>query len=378
MSLALLALLGCPKPSDALDPALSDTPELPTAGSDDPLGVLEHLAGSEDPSSRARALSLLLTEGDAAKWGPIAMRDESDWVRRAAIEALAARNTPEGRALLEALAADPAADPYLRGLAAMRAPGEASATAIRSALAAEREAWRVAPLALAAVRLGDTEARETLDRALRSGQLPLEIEFFQEIGRTGDTALLPALTAAQATAEEELVFPIAAARLMLGDASGESALRTALDEPDEELKLEVLDYLVLVDHPASVALLRRASSSGPDLVTWYADLALAERTGTDSGVFEKAFASPDRELRALAVRFAGLALDTENKRTKRQALAVVSSGLADPDPAVRAESCRAVAASGLAEARPAAERLLQDDIDMVRVEASGAVLALMP
>jgi HEAT repeat protein len=375
MGLMLVALLGCPKSGSTLEGALPDEAS-ETSSATDPLTVLTESATSEDPSPRARALALLLEQEGPGRWGQQALADESDWVRRAAIEALARRSDPDSRALLEGLVADPQVDPYLRGLAALRAPGPASAEAIRAALEQEREAWRVAPLALAAVRLGDEAARARLVRALESGELPLEIEFMHEIGQTGDASLVPALVHAQERVEEELVLPIASARLMLGDAAGEQALRTALSEDDEERRLEALDYLVELDHPAATTLLRRASSLGPDLVTWYADLALAARTDTNGQVFEKAFAEPDRELRSLAVRFAGEALGAPSKRAEKGAQKVLTQALSDPDAWVRAGACRAAAELGMTDTRTAMEALLGDEVELVRVEASGALLAM--
>jgi HEAT repeat protein len=374
LALALVALLGCPKGGSTVETALPEPVSAREAS--DPVAVLTASATSEDPSPRARALALLLEREGPARWGTQALADESDWVRRAAIEALARRSDPDSRALLEALVANPQVDPYLRGLAALRAPGPASAEAIRAALEQEREAWRVAPLALAAVRLGDEGARPRLVRALETGELPLEIEFLHEIGQTGDPSLVPALVRAQELVEEELVLPIASARLMLGDAAGEQALRTALSEEDEERRLEALDYLVELEHPAATTLLRRASSLGPDLVTWYADLALAARTDTGGQIFEKAFADPDRELRSLAVRFAGEALGAASRRADKGAQKVLTQALSDPDAWVRAGACRAAAEVGMTDARPAMEALLADEVELVRVEASGALLEL--
>lgn len=372
---AALTLAGCPKGrSGAVDPTLPE--QVVTVAADTPLVQLEAGAGSLDPGPRARALALLVANSGPEPWARRALLDPSGWVRRATIEELGRRSDPESRALLEGVAADRDADPYLRGLAAMRAPGPTSAKSMEEALTTEREAWRIAPLALAAVRLGDGAAQPALLSALSTGELPLDLEFMVEVGRSGDPAVAGALETAQGRAEEELVLPIASARLMLGDASGEQELRKALAEDDEERRLEALDYLVELDHPAATALLRRASALGPELVTWYADLALAARNGNDSELFAKAYADPDRELRALAVRFAGRAAAAGGRRVDKSAAKVVVEALSDPDTAVRVEACHAAAALHLAEARPAAEQLLTDEVEIVRIEASGALLAL--
>jgi hypothetical protein len=94
-------------------------------------------------------------------------------------------------------------------------------------------------------------------------------------------------------------------------------------------------------------------------------------------VFARAYAEPDRELRQLAVRFAGrAAAGTTARRVDKTTSKVVLDALSDPDAAVRAEACQAVAALRLPEAESAAEALLADEIESVRIEAAAAVLAL--
>lgn len=376
MTLAVL-LLACPRaPAER---AVDDLPEQATAAvAVDPTAVLEASAATDDPGARARALALLVAAVGAEPWGERGLRDESDWVVRAVVDALGARSDARARALLEGLATDGGADPYVRGLAALRAPGTASATAMSAAWPAEAEAWRVAPLALAAVRLGDEAARPALEGALATGELPLDLEFLEELGRSGDAGVARALGVAQDRVEEELVLPVAAARLVLGDATAEQVFRKALGDADEERRLEALDFLVEIDHPAATALLHKASSAGPDLVREYAGLALAARSGTDSEVFERAFAQPDRELRALAVHFAGVAGTggLGGRRTGRAVERVVLAGLDDADAAVRAEAARAVAGLRLAEGVAGLGPLLGDEVEPVRIEAAGGLLAL--
>ncbi|MEQ1502665.1 MAG: hypothetical protein ABMB14_10560 [Myxococcota bacterium] len=377
---ASLVLAGCPKGRSAVgDPVLPEQVDPVVAQA--PLAVLAAGADSLDPGPRGRALALLIEAAGADPWGRRAVVDPSDWVLRQGIDALGRRADPASRALLEQLAADPEGDPYARGLAAIRAPGPASSEAVTRALATEHEAWRIVPLALAAVRLGDAQATAALESSIATGEIPLDVAFVAELGRVTDPAvtagLVRALEAAQDRVEDELELPVAAARLMLGDLAGEQVLRKALADDDEERRLEAVDYLVELSDPASTALLRRASADGPDLVTWYADLALAARGAGDPGVFERAAAEADREVRAFAVKFAGLAAGgTDSRRVGKTAAKVVVAGLADPDAAVRVAACRAVAALRLADGRSGAEALLADESELVRIEAAGAVVAL--
>jgi HEAT repeat protein len=370
----VVALAGCPKAGTTgpVDPTLPEQAE--EVEPKEPLPQLKAGADSLDPSPRARALALLVEHVGPDPWGRRALLDPTSWVRRAGIEALAARGDPESRAMLEAVAADAQADPYLRGLAAMRVRGPVATRAIVSALAEEREPWRVAPLALAAVQLGDGTALPVLQAALEAGELPLDLAFLEEVGRSGSGEVAAALALAQDRVEDELVLPVAAARMMLGDAAGEQALRKALSDPDEERRMEALDYVVLVDHPAAVTLLRRASSLGPERVRWYADLALAARTGGGAETFERAFASADRDVRMLSVRFA--AASAEQHPSRRSPWPVVVDALRDPDATIRATAARGVAALHLDEARAATEALLSDEVQIVRIEAAAALLAL--
>ncbi|MEQ1566374.1 MAG: hypothetical protein ABMA64_12105 [Myxococcota bacterium] len=368
--------LGCPKSSTfEIDPALPETGD--SVQRLEPLSLLEQSAGSLDPAPRARALALLVENGDDPDhWGQRALLDPSDWVRRAGIEALGRRGDAPSRALLERAAADSEGDPYLRAMAAMAAPGPTASAAMADALTRERQSWRVAPLALAAVRLGDGSARPALEQALAQGELPLDLPFLREVGRSEERSLVTALARAQGRVEDELALPLASARLMLGDADAEATLRQAVTAPDEERQLEALDVLVDLDLPTALALVKRASEGPPGLVRWYAELALAAHGDGDTGVFERAYREPDREVRALAVEFAGRAAAGGTRRADKRAGQVVLAGLSDPDTTVRVTACRAASALRLGAAATAAQGLLTDEAEIVRIEASGALLSL--
>ncbi len=369
LALLCLVLVACPKGRQAtFDPNLPEHVDIVTAA--DPLEVLRSGADSADPTPRARALALLAASGP--DWDDEGLSDASPWVQRAVIEAVADRGDGAGRSALEALATREDLDPIVRGLAAVR--GEASAPGWQDA----HEPWVVAPLALAAMAHGDDGAREALADALATGELPLEVELVLEVGRSGDPALLPALQRAQDRVEDELVLAVAAARLLLGDSTAEQVFRKAITDSDVERRLEALDYLVDIDAAAAEALLRKAAGQGPELVTWYAELALAARTGSDPDLFARALADADREVRVLGARFAGEAAagGPANKKVVKAARKAIVDALADPDAPVRAEALRAVSRVGLEEARAAATALLGDEHQLVRIEAAGALLTL--
>ncbi len=337
------------------------------------MSVLEAEVRGAEPGTRARAVSLLVEHVGSA-WGAVAISDLSEWVQRQGVEALGAREDAESRALLLACAAARKTDPYVRGAAALHAGGDEAADIMREALRHETEGWRIAPLALALLRLGDEAARDPLAHALAAGELALEVEFVLAVGASGDALLLPALQAAETRVEPELVLPVAAARLMLGDAAGEQALRKAVSEGDLERQLEAIDYLARIDHPAADTLLRRATSGGPEIVTWYARLVLAVRAG-DMDPFGAAFDEEDPEVRALAamvVRSSPRNADRNEKSIGRG----LGDLLDDADPSVRAEAARSAGALSQTELRAGVAALLDDRHPRVRIEAAGAMLAL--
>lgn len=375
---ALLALLlaGCPHPQASTSvPALPE--QLEAVPEQEPLAVLEAGAAVLDPTLRAAALGLLIGEAGPG-WDARALGDPSPWVQRTAVRALLARGDPESQRQLERFATQPDRDPVVRSLAAVWMPSPAIAEATAEAWRQEQLPWRIAPLALAALVNGDPGARDGLSGALQTGELPLEIELILEIGHTGDTGLLPALELAQDRVEEELALAIAAARLLLGDPTAEQPFRKAVSDSDVERRLEALDLLVELDRPAATSLLTRARAEGPELVEWYAELALAARSGRDPELFTRAARDPDREVRQLAIRFSRLAATggTSDRKVARAARRAVIDGLADPDISVQLEAVRAVRALHLPEAQPAVAALLGEDSQLLRIEAAGALLAL--
>lgn len=343
-----------------------------------PRQVLTEAAAELDPSLRARALELVLRNDWGPEWDARALGDPSGWVQRAAVEALAARGTADTRQRLLAFITDSTREPMARAIAALRLTGPDARDAIGRAWRAEPASWRRSSMALASVVHGDDEALEVLTSIIGRGQLPLELELFFAIGQSAEPALVEPLQRAQRTVEPELELPVAAARWMLGDGSAEEPFRKAVVGADVERRLEALDYLVRLDRGQTRGLILKARNQGPELVRWYADLALAAAAGNDSGLFEKAAAHPDREVRELAVHFASeVATSAEpNRRLSRVARKVLIGGLADDHSRVRLEALQGVRTHRLVEAAPAVQALLSDENRMVRLEASGTALLL--
>jgi hypothetical protein len=349
--------------------------------------TLERGAQDLDVAIRQRALALLIltsTEPGGGAWGPRALWDPSPWVEKRGVDALSTRiGEPETRALLAGLATRATADPYARGAAAFRLALAGDLTvlpAIQEAYRAEGRPWRAAPLALAAAVMGDVEALAVLERALREGELPLELGFVADLGRSRLTALVPALIEATDKVEEPLVLPLAAALVELGSAHGESLFHDALSSPDPERRLEALDFLVELHAHAVPGLLRRAAHGAPDLVQKYAAFALlVQGEGSVVDVTAAAVEDPDRETRALAVHCLGLASVAGaplHARDQKLAHRALRQALQDPEDVVLTEALQALARSGDPEDLAIIGALLDADALALQVEAAGAVLTI--
>src|SRR4029453_8893897 len=116
---------------------------------------------------------------------------------------------------------------------------------------------------------------------------------------------------------------------------------------DDEERLEAIDFLVDLQAPAAVPLLRRASHGGSDLVRQYAGFALlVQGEGSVADVATAATDDPDREVRSLAVRCLGKALAegaAMHARDQRVAHKALRNALEDPEEVVLSEALQALA-----------------------------------
>lgn len=347
--------------------------ELPEAveavEAEEPAQIVARATRSGDPGLRARAIAIAIHGGDLAIVGP-SLADESEWVRRSAVDALGGVGA---RDALVAVARDPAADPYLRGRAAVLAGDAGLAAEMHAAARSAPSPWEAAPLALAAVRLGDRSATPLLARAIDSGELPLDVEFARDLGRVAEPSLVPALRHAAERGEPELAPTLAATRLALGDAAAEPELRKLLTSGDEDAMLEVIDHAAELEPALAAPLLRRAGDAGSVTVARYAEIVLAATGGGDSGAFVRAVAGDDRELRVLALQLSVRA-NVEDRRVRRDVQRAVEVGLADVDSRARSAACRAAGQLRLTDLAPLLRARLVDEVEMVRLEAAGALL----
>lgn len=382
---ATLLLAACaPKRVAWTDPTLPEKSE--EVALQAPIAVLTEGADSDDPSVRGRALDLLIRTAagpDLPKWGNRAMWDPDGWVQRTAVDALAARiDDNAAAAVLDSFArrTDDLADPYARGAAGIRL-FEAGHTDVADAMSQawrdEPAAWRAAPLQLAALRLGDTDASAPLSQALANADIGLEPMFLLDIGASGQAELIEPLARGDEWVEDEMRLAFDTGRFLLGDDSAGKALERALNGSDPLVALEALDYLTAIPGDRATSLIRKARNGGTDLARTYAELALAARADGDTAMFSQAVLDPDPEMRALAARFAAEAAvrPDATRKTTKAAKRILEQVLADEDMEVRIAALKACTAVGVLVAEPTVAVHMADELLSVRVEAAGALLS---
>jgi HEAT repeat protein len=383
----LWALLGCAGRAPTQTDSVSVVRAEPDRGQ--AWAVLEDGAGSLEVPSRRRALDLLIAlsePADSVTWGARGLWDPSPHVQRTVTAALQARlPEPDSLAALQAFVQRDGVDSYTRCAAASglaRSGDTATIPAVRSALDDAFEPWRAAPCALALAEMADgeaaTAARAQLSEILASGELPLELGFVDDLGRSALPGLGGELVAVLDILEPELQLAVATAVLRLGEDDGEEWFRRALSDDDIELQLEAIDFLLTLPPQAASDLLRRAG--GPVKMT--AQLALIElgEGGPEDAV--TSLLALDREVRAEATRAIGgwLSMHREDgpRRMVRFCQDALIEALQDPEDMVRLQALRALARVGRAEDAEVIAPLLQADALLIRIEAAGALLALTP
>ncbi len=377
ISLGLMLGAGCAHRSPAsIDENLPEAVEsIPTQS---PREILLLATAHDDPTYRARALRLLLEtcpRDELATFGQISIADHDAWVRFSGIESLGAHlDDPTVVALLTHTATASGVPPDARGFAGELLAGHSTevGTALSQAWRTARHPWERAPIAFASLLHGDPDARDAFIHSISTGELFLDVAFIERVGRSGRDELHDGLEVSQERVEHDLVLAIAAARLRLGDHRGELALRRALTAPETVERLEAMDYLVDLEHPAATTLIKRARSAGPELVSQYAALALLERGLGATATLEEAASSDDREARFLAARFAArMAQMTSERKVVRVANRTLVLLADDSAAEIRAVALSALSGSAHRETLTAA---LAEDTLAVRLEAAGSLL----
>jgi len=351
---------------------------------DSPTGVLAEGAEALDVTIRQLSLGQLVRFSEdpgGGDWAGRALHDPSPYVRRRAVEALGSRLPEElSRIRLQEVVGRADIDAYTRGQAArLLASAEDHSTlpVVQEALASSQEDWERAPLAFAALVLGDDDALEGLDEALRRGDFPMEVDFFLDLGLSGRAELAEPLAAATERLEEDLLLPAAVSLIRLGHDRGSRLVREALGAEDPEIRLQALDFLADLEGDEATALIERARASGPPPVSSYAELvAFARGEGSPRLALEQA-ASIDREDRQQAVWAMGRHLlaapETRHASDLRRAL---RRALGDVELVVVHEAIEALAVAGRPGDVPALEELLQQELLGVRVAVAAAILEI--
>ena len=201
-----------------------------------------------------------------------------------------------------------------------------------------------------------------------------------DVGRADIEGLAPALVEASERVEEELVLPIAAALLQLGDRHGQALFRQALGADLPEQRMEAVDYLVRLEGEDAVELLEKARSAGPEPVRTYARMGLLARGLEDPELALEAMASADREQRKHAVWALSTYISVAEGLPKRELKRLQSAlrmGLVDPEVVVVIETIRGLARAGSPDDRALVAGLIEDDPALaLEVEVAGALLEM--
>jgi HEAT repeat protein len=343
-------------------------------------------AADLDVSDREHAIYTLVryTPADGGgSWAPRGLGDPSPYVQRAAIRALAERSAePNAREMLRSFGRKDSADAYNRALCAI-ALADRGDVGLKPELSAawrrSGSSWDVAPLALAAWRLGDAEALPALEAALREGVFPLETSFFDLLGRVGAPEFAPALAEALPGIEDALALTVAGTLVRLGSSAGEARLREALASGREEEALEALDILADLTPEQAGALVEKARGQG-GFVGSYAKLVQVGWGDGGTGPALNGLESRDRETRMLA--FQALTHRSSSKtplgvKDLRDARQHAASALDDESPAVQVAAIRFLGAAGLPEDVPALDAILAaEGGSPLRVEAAAAIVRI--
>jgi hypothetical protein len=330
-----------------------------------PEAVLLDFAASDDPTLRGRALAWLVV-ADPAQFAARGLHDPDGWVQSEVARAMVGDASQRDTLLNYVGRDDSLVDPYVQGSVALAL----GATALPR-LHPSGRGWRAAPLWFARLSLGDPAAEAPLAEVLRSGELPLESELFRDIGRSGQSSLLPALAAGQIEAEAELQPAYAAARAGLGDAGGDAVLRALLAD-GEMGPLGALDLLAPpLSGPVVARLLAEAARSN-DTSTAAGARAVQAAAGTRGvDAVERALAHPDRDVRLLAL---GL-VAAGDARLQKNARRWVRRAVADPDATVQIAALVAAQRLRLSGLEDVALPLFDSDDPRLRLEASGVIRA---
>lgn len=366
--------VSCVKSKEVVEKPLHEVAVNPTSFS-----VLELGASQLDISIRMRALAeLIRLSPDPAGgiWADRALVDPSPYVQKSGVDAVANR-LPEPRAfeLLRACVSRDEISPYIRGRAGFylaKAGDTSTGPVLAQAWRNTPNAWDAAPLALAAGMMGDLEAVTPIIQALSEGAIPLEVDFIMGLGDSG-LDLVSEMIDSKDLLEESLQIPLGLALIKKGKAIGETIVREFLTGEDEQLALEVLDYLSDYDIPETKTLLQKAESSPFLSVKRYARLIQVSRGEAPIDEAFELFEQENRELRAEVIfSLAEAVRSGVSKGDERKARELIRSSLEEDELFVNQAAAKALGIIG-GETELLESLINIEELDLFQIELAVAI-----
>ena len=221
--------------------------------------------------------------------------------------------------------------------------------------------------------MGNEPAQKALAATLSMADVPLEVDFFIELSRSGLDDLAMSMATGQEHVEEELALTYAVARLGLGDRGAESLLKGALDSETESIQIDAIELLGRVSGSDKL-LTKAAARSG--VVGDLSQMALMARGAKAPDALPKYAGHPDRFVREVAARAARVVFALDTKNATKAARQTVKLTIQDPDPIVRTEAIRTAVAIEFTSLDSELAESLTHELLSVRIEAAGALTLL--
>jgi len=280
--------------------------------------VLDASAADEDPMVRGMALRKLIElrpSPDWAAWGQRATWDPEEWVQRQGVEAIAG-HLPDSESVnqLRGVLERANVSPFVRCRAAMHLVQASSLggefhrsllASVQEAAASTRQPQNRSPCWVVGAVLGDADMATRLAAMLADGEVPLDLMFVDDLGRSDLSDMVESIESGMEWFEEPMEIPMASVLFRLGSDLGEARMTTAFRDPMVEPGLEALDLLANVRTERTTRLIEVASRSTVEEVQLYARLILTSRGKGKWQWLDEAAQSNDRETRLWAAQFVG-------------------------------------------------------------------------
>lgn len=343
-------------------------PDGPVVQAEAPRVVLEAGAASPSPGVRGAALrwlTLLTPPDKLIRWAMQGMYDPDPWVQGRVIDALVARiEHPEVVDLLLDFCGRGSADPYVRaraGAALMEAGHADRLDGMKQAWSGQPE-WRAAPLAVVALRLGERGALAPLYVALARSSFRDDLFFLYALRHLAEEPdVQRAVGEGLAFADESMELAFALAQLSMGLPEGDASLRALLSSSSGAARWDAFEAVLAAPEPLRSSGVAAALRGQDRLLKKTA--AFVRKPSAGKG-------------RALMATGDGVVQVIVLREDPNPTAALLATGLASGTPEVRREAIKAVERAARLELRAAVANMLTDEVEVVRVEAAGAIEAL--